>query len=205
MILVYLVKIIWRSLILERSSKKIFVNISLVAKSIKFKCLIDWKFILQDWKLFSSVFSLILERSSIKEAKRKYTALFPGWRENTRSRKRYIDRVWERWGSRLTVAEEIAPLAVSFVAGGSGCRGVADTSVLHRIPRGMIYKAVGTEENDAVITGPGTRCCSGCSGARQPGLARSNASSWLPSLKNLSSRERHVNSSGLRDYLDHSR
>lgn len=51
----------------------------------------------------------------------------------------------------------------------------------------MIYKAVGTEENDAVITGPGTRCCNGCSGARQPGLARSNASSWLPSLKNLSS------------------
>lgn len=131
---------------------------------------------------YSQQFSSVLLK---RRAKRKYKARFPGWRENTGSRKRYIDRVWERWGSRLT--EEIAPLAVSFVAGGSGCRGVADTSVYHGIPRGMIYKAVGTEENDAVITGPGTRCCNGCSGARQPGLARSNASSWLPSLKNLSS------------------
>lgn len=54
-----------------------------------------------------------------------------------------------------------------------------------------------TEENDPVITGPGACCCSGCSGACRPGIARSIASSWLPSLENLSSCKRRVNSSGL--------
>lgn len=54
-----------------------------------------------------------------------------------------------------------------------------------------------TEENDPVITGPGACCCSGCSGACWPGIACSIASSWLPSLENLSSRKRRVNSGRL--------
>jgi len=47
-----------------------------------------------------------------------------------------------------------------------------------------------TEENDPVITGPSACCYSGCSGACRPAITRSIASSWLPSLENLSSSEK---------------
>lgn len=80
------------------------------------------------------------------KAKRKDMARFPGWRENTRRRKRYIYRS-RPWKMRIEIngsARRQGNYSVSFFRRGrirvsKSCRYKRER---HGIPRRMIYKAV---------------------------------------------------------------